>query len=142
MIATSSHVFVFFYLSKVYPHGYMAVSYVLFLQEQIKIDQDHHHHPANFFHGRRPLLEVEGRGHQRFHMDPGSNGLKEKVHLQLAVRPRVIVSNQVPLGVIIFTPCLFLGPAPQQAVLCTCRHLLLSSIGQLCWESTRRRFQR
>jgi hypothetical protein len=41
MIAASSHV-LFFYLSKVYPNGYMAVSYLLFLQEQIK---DYHHSP-------------------------------------------------------------------------------------------------
>jgi hypothetical protein len=41
MIATSSHVFFFLYLSKVYPNGYIAVGYLLFLQEQIK---DHHHH--------------------------------------------------------------------------------------------------
>jgi hypothetical protein len=38
MIASSSHV-LFFYLSKVYPNGYIAVGYLLFLQEQIK---DHH----------------------------------------------------------------------------------------------------
>jgi hypothetical protein len=36
MIAASSHV-LFFYLSKVYPNGYIAVGYLLFLQEQIKI---------------------------------------------------------------------------------------------------------
>jgi hypothetical protein len=29
MIATSSHVFFFFYLSKVYQHGYIAVGYLL-----------------------------------------------------------------------------------------------------------------
>jgi hypothetical protein len=39
MITASSHV-LFFYLSKVYPDGYIAVGYLLFLQEQIK---DHHH---------------------------------------------------------------------------------------------------
>ncbi len=39
MIAASSRV-LFFYLSKVYPNGYIAGGYLLFLQEHIK---DHHH---------------------------------------------------------------------------------------------------
>ena len=42
MIAASSLV-LFFYLSKVYPNGYIAVGYLLFLQEQIK---NHHHQGA------------------------------------------------------------------------------------------------
>jgi hypothetical protein len=41
MIAASSHLR-FFYLSEVYPNGYIAVGHLLFLQEQIK---DHHHQP-------------------------------------------------------------------------------------------------
>jgi hypothetical protein len=35
MIAASSHVF-FFYLSKVYPNVYIAVGYLLLLQEHVK----------------------------------------------------------------------------------------------------------
>ena len=46
MIAASSHVLLF-YRSNAYPYGYMAVGYLLFLQEQIK---DHHHLvPIHFF---------------------------------------------------------------------------------------------
>jgi hypothetical protein len=36
MKAASSHVLSAFYCSRVYPNGYMAVGYFLFLQEQIK----------------------------------------------------------------------------------------------------------
>jgi hypothetical protein len=61
MIAASSHV-LFFYLSKVYPNGYIAVGYFLFLQEQIK---DHHHHESGRCDGRfnRTPDPVESRKH-------------------------------------------------------------------------------
>jgi hypothetical protein len=55
MIAASSLV-LFFYLSKVYPNGYIAVGYLLFLQEQIK---DHHHHQA-IYHKSSPARGCDG----------------------------------------------------------------------------------
>jgi hypothetical protein len=66
MIAASSHV-LFFYLSKVYPDGYIAVGYLLFLQEQIK----DHHHQGRLVRCSRPRASGEKESEEEVDMDMG-----------------------------------------------------------------------
>jgi hypothetical protein len=72
MIAASSHV-LFFYLSKVYPNGYIAVGYLLFLQEQIR---DHHH-----------LVGQQARAFKNFKVQVHWQGLPVDSKVQ---RPRLV----------------------------------------------------
>ena len=56
----------FFYLSKMYPNGYIAVGCFLFLQEQIK---DHHHHLLQAHRETEAHFTAAGMSSQRNQSD-------------------------------------------------------------------------